>query len=316
MFSNLTLTTSKYEFNTGADFRVTEESPEFPGVLAEYRFRTLYLSSIQDIAAKIDFDYSPNPRHYFRYGASYIKHDFLPGADSTLFTISPVSLASGAPLPSGFSDETVTIWEDYGGPTQTKSDEWYVYLEDEFEVLDRLKINLGGHLSSLLVDDTTYYSLQPRLAINYNLPNGLALKASYVEMAQYVNLLSNEGVGLPTDLWVPSTGNVTPQLSTQYAAGLAKTFGGIELSIEGYYKNMSGLLSYIEGASFLLSAEEGWEDKVTQGIGNSYGGEVLAQKKTEELQAGLAIHLAGLIESLKKLIMEIGIHLLTIDVTM
>ena len=182
-------------------------------------------------------------------------------------------------MSSNYFNLDSTLWENNGGPTQTQSNEFFVYVEDEFEVFQNLNVNLGLHFSSLLVDDTSYFSLQPRIALNYSLPNGVAIKASYAEMAQYVNLLSNEGIGLPTDLWVPSTGTVTPQLSQQYALGIAKTFGDVELSIEGYYKNMQGLLSYVEGASFILSAEEGWESKVTQGIGYSYGGEFLLQKK-------------------------------------
>ena len=73
---------------------------------------------------------------------------------------------------------------------------------------------------------------------------------------------------MPTDLWVPSTKNVTPQTSKQIAAGVAKTFGDIEVSLEGYYKSMDGLLSYKEGASFMFDFESDWESKVTQGIGN------------------------------------------------
>ena len=84
------------------------------------------------------------------------------------------------------------------------------------------------------------------------MPKGLALKLSYAEMSQFVNLLTNEGLGLPTDLWVPSTKNISPQQSWQVAAGLAKTFGDFEVSLEGYYKQMDGLLSYKEGASFYV----------------------------------------------------------------
>ena len=43
---------------------------------------------------------------------------------------------------------------------------------------------------------------------------------------------------------------------------------------------MDGLLSYREGAGFTSGLNENWEDQVTQGEGNSYGGEFLIQKKT------------------------------------
>jgi hypothetical protein len=118
------------------------------------------------------------------------------------------------------------------------------------------------------------------LALNYQLPYGTAVKASFATMTQFVNLLTNEGLALPTDLWVPSTAAITPQQSWQVACGLAQSFDGLEISLEGYYKKMDGLLSYREGAGFTSGLNENWEDQVTQGEGNSYGGEFLIQKKT------------------------------------
>jgi hypothetical protein len=85
---------------------------------------------------------------------------------------------------------------------------------------------------------------------------------------------------LPTDLWVPSTNLLHPQLSDQVAAGLAHNFkGAYELSLEGYYKTMYNVIEYKEGAS-VFDVQNQWEDKVLQGKGRSYGVEVFAQKKT------------------------------------
>ena len=107
-------------------------------------------------------------------------------------------------------------------------------------------------------------------------------------MNQYVHLLSNTGIGLPTDLWVPTTDRVKPQQSQQVAAGIAKDFtnSGLTLTIEGYYKQMNNIINYKEGASFLLINDPTnansvrWEDNVTAGRGWSYGAEFLLQKKT------------------------------------
>ena len=138
----------------------------------------------------------------------------------------------------------------------------------------------------------SYHSLQPRFGMNYSLPGGLAFKASYAEMMQFVNLLTNEGIGLPTDLWVPSTANIKPQTSQQIAAGLAKNIGPYEFSVEGYYKTMDNLVSYKEGASFLFSLDnDTWEDKISQGSGESYGMELFAQRKTVVVpRVGSVIH--------------------------
>ena len=265
LFSNLSLIRSKYNFNTGADatYGFLDQN-----INISARYAALYVSQIEDIGAKIDFDFSPSSRHYIKYGINYTNHTFLPGVDSSFATFS----IEGSPPD--------TVYSSSGGAIETKSDEIFGYFEDEFEVFDGLKVNLGMHSAALFVDDTSYISLQPRVSFNYRLSQDYALKCSYAKMSQFVNLLSNEGVGqLPTDLWVPATRNVKPQLSRQVALGIAKTYGDIELSIEGYYKSMDGLLSYREGADFMFSADSSWENQVTQGIGNSYGAEFLLQKK-------------------------------------
>jgi hypothetical protein len=116
----------------------------------------------------------------------------------------------------------------------------------------------------------------------------LAFKASYAQMNQYIHLLSNTGLGLPTDLWVPATSRIAPQTSSQWAVGFAQDLDkqGLTLTLEGYYKNMNNIINYKEGASFLEigGPEEGvtkqdWQSKTTSGDGVSYGVEFLLQKK-------------------------------------
>ena len=254
LFSNTTLTRSLYNFNTGIE--ITEHSDDTLSMAA------LYNSGIEDFSGRIDFDFAPNARHYIKFGANWTNHTFSPGATS---------------LELNFGD--IPALDTLLGPADIKSDEAFLYIEDEFELSERLKLNLGIHTSILMVQDTSYNSIQPRAALNYRLPGGYALKTSFARMSQYVNLLTNEGLGLPTDLWVPSTARISPQQSWQVAMGVARTFGDIEVSLEGYYKGMEGLLSYKEGASFLFSLDTDWEDQVTQGIGNAYGTELLVQKK-------------------------------------
>ena len=61
------------------------------------------------------------------------------------------------------------------------------------------------------------------------------------KMTQYIHLLSNSSIGLPTDLWVPTTGIIKPEQSWQGAIGLAHTvMEQYEVSVEGYYKRWPG----------------------------------------------------------------------------
>ncbi|MDX5346295.1 MAG: TonB-dependent receptor, partial [Hymenobacteraceae bacterium] len=109
-------------------------------------------------------------------------------------------------------------------------------------------------------------------------------------------LLTNSDAGLPTDLWVPTTKLVKPQFSQQVAIGAAKTMDlqseQYELSVEGYYRNMTGLIEYKEGYNFFGSTSD-WQHNVEiGGKGWSYGAEVLFQKKTGRLSGWVGYTLA------------------------
>jgi hypothetical protein len=263
LFSNLTLMKSRYDFNTGFDYSETITNASNTETT---RFASLYSSGIRDLGGRMDFDYAPNNRHFIRFGGNLTQHRFNPGATQVILNLS-----------EEFDFDTIL------GAPDLFSTEAFVYAEDEVELAEGLKANIGLHASTLFVEDATYSSVQPRLALSKRLSSGLAIKASYAEMTQFVNLLTNEGLTLPTDLWLPSTARIRPQQSTQYAVGAAKTLGKLELSLEAYYKDMDGLLSYKEGASFGSAAFDNngttWEDAVTQGQGTSYGAELLVQKK-------------------------------------
>jgi hypothetical protein len=111
-------------------------------------------------------------------------------------------------------------------------------------------------------------------------------------MRQYINLLSNEGLGLPSDLWVPSTDRIKPQDAWQAAIGTAKTFNdAFEVSIEGYYKKMTNVLSYASGQNY-LGVNRDWQDKVIQGSGEAYGAEFLLQKKRGKLNGWIGYTLS------------------------
>ena len=150
-----------------------------------------------------------------------------------------------------------------------------------------MKLNAGFRLSNFAADNNKYLNLEPRLSLSWRVDEDLALKVSYASMNQYIHLLSNTGINLPTDLWVPTTDRVKPQSSRQVALGLAKDIPSkrLSLSLEGYYKLMNDVIGYKEGASFIdfeeifFSEEEAtWEDKVTSGKAWSYGVELLIQK--------------------------------------
>jgi hypothetical protein len=108
----------------------------------------------------------------------------------------------------------------------------------------------------------------------------LSIKSSFATMTQYINLLSSESLGLPSDLWVPSTARIKPQNAWQAAVGIATGINDTwDFTLEGFYKKMDNVLSYTEGAVFEPNLEADWQDKVEQGTGEVYGAEVFLNKK-------------------------------------
>ncbi|MCH6199081.1 TonB-dependent receptor [Aquiflexum sp. LQ15W] len=258
LFANFTGTFTKYRFRLFAENEDIFTDNQEGNTTREF-FSADYFSGIRDFAIKADFDFIPNPQHYFRWGGMLIDHRFSPGVFVAKENQSP---------------------ETREGATPSDSREFSMYIEDDFNVGDKWKFNIGAHFSGFMADTQTYTSFQPRVAMRYLLDQSSSLKLSYVQMAQFVHLLTNAGLGLPTDLWVPSTDKIGPQESWQVAAGYFKNLGyGLEFSAEAYYKNMEGVIEYEDGASFLNTSED-WQEKVTAGEGRSYGLELLLHKKT------------------------------------
>ena len=261
LFSNLSLIFSQYHFNISSQQNTTDATTN---LATTYNLK--YDSGIRDLTAKYDLDFFPNPRHAIKVGFQTIFHRFTPSA--VVIQDSDINLYEN-------KIENIDVLESG------------VYAEDVWQPTPRLKMNIGLRASSYQTTGKSYLRPEPRIAAAFKVKDDLAFKASYALMNQYVHLLSNTGLGLPTDLWVPSTDKIAPQQSEQIAAGFAKDFDkkGLTFTIEGYYKNMSNLINYKEGASFLLvnnptgANKVRWEDNITSGKGWSYGLEFLLQKK-------------------------------------
>ncbi|MFH1319198.1 MAG: TonB-dependent receptor [Bacteroidota bacterium] len=260
LFANVTGTYSRYKFDLGYESATAITPPDSAAYDELVGFD--YISGIYDWGGKIDFYYLPGPNHYVRFGFGETYHTFTPGVNTFVME----------------SGET-NIDTAYGA-NNIYAHEISAYIEDDIKIGGRLKINPGLHYSMFMVKDTLYKNLQPRFSLNFLLRENFSVKASYARMAQYLHLLTNGTIGLPTDLWVPVTDSVPPVIADQVALGFAYTLNNeYEFSIEGYYKSMTNLIEYKDGASFFGSSEN-WENKIEIGKGESYGVEFFLQKKT------------------------------------
>ena len=259
-------------------------------VYNDYKFRfdavqdnlALSLSSgIRDGNIKIDFDYYPLPQHKIKFGGLLTYHKFVPN------------------VLTGHEDSIIFHPNNENNKYAIEN---ALYLQDDWEISDKIKINYGLRWSGFTqigpytkyvrdanqnkTDSTVYKSFQPvktyggpepRITIRYAFNDATSFKASVTRNYQYIHLVSNSGSTLPTDLWVPSTYIVKPQLSWLYSAGVFKNFkdNEYETSLELYYKDMKNQIEYSNGYTPSLTDPE---TEFVFGKGWSYGAELFIHK--------------------------------------
>jgi outer membrane receptor protein involved in Fe transport len=267
LFANTTAVYNDYNFSFSA---------------AQDNFAVKLASGIRDVSLKQDFDFYPFSKHKLKFGALYTYHKFTP------------SVVTGRQDSIEFNPLNAQVKFAHEGA---------VYLQDDWEINEKWNLNAGLRYSGFQqigafkiyktdangnrTDSTlfkkgknvkTYGGLEPRLTLRYSIDEETSLKASVTRNLQYIHLVSNAGTTLPTDLWVPSTYKVKPQLSWLYAAGLFKNWKNnmYETSLELYFKDMQNQIEYREGYTPNTIADT--EDDFVFGKGWSYGSELFINK--------------------------------------
>ena len=267
LFGNTTAVYNDYNFTFNAN---------------QNNFELKLMSGIRDISLKQDFDLYPFTGHKIKFGGIYTYHRFTP------------SVVSGK--------QDTTVFKPNNAQVKY-AHEAAVYIQDDWEISDKIKINAGlryslfeqvGPYKIYQTDDNgnrldstvfgrgkavkNYGGLEPRFTIRYAINDETSIKASVTRNLQYIHLVSNAGTTLPTDIWVPSTYKVQPQKSWLYAAGIFKNFKDnmYETSVEVYYKQMQNQIEYKEG--YTPTSLEDTENFFTFGKGWSYGTELFVNK--------------------------------------
>lgn len=213
-------------------------------------------SGINDIQFKTDFLYNPSPHYEIQFGWSGTNHKFEIGRLRGGSSDGLVSFSSGNNL-SGF--------------------EWGGYISNQIQLNSFIKFDLGLRVSGFLQNKKSYTYPELRLASNFSLNDDVALKASYSGMVQYLHLVRSAGVGLPTDIWYPSTHSVLPERSSQVAVGLLWILNPKwKINLEGYYKEFKNVIEFVDAAQLFVS--NNLEDEFAIGDGYARGIELELEK--------------------------------------
>lgn len=238
LFMNLDAIYNDYHFELGA---------------TQNDFEINMYSGIKDRSAKIDFSYYPHIKHEIKFGVNTTYHIFLP------------SSITGRSGDVEFNPQRIERKYGY---------ESGVFLQDKYTFSDMIEVNAGLRVSmfeqvgpykkvfigfSGFPEDSifyknsehikTYYGVEPRLILKVSVGKHASIKTSYNLSKQYLHLVSNNGTTLPTDIWVPSSIVVKPQIGDQYSLGYFRNFIGdkIETSVEIYYKTLKNQIEFREG---------------------------------------------------------------------
>ena len=214
----------------------------------------------------------------------------------------------GEELPFGSESEIKPIKVE-----SEKGLEMAAYISDNFDILPKLNAELGlryvdyfslgpGSVFTFMpgapmavetILDTLhyknnqiihqYYRLEPRLAFRYSLDEQSSLKWSYNRINQFINLLSNNSVMSPADIWTLSSTNLKPLTCDQYAVGYFRNFArnAYEVSVESYYKTLRNVIEYKNGAQVLLNDHLATDLLNATGFG--YGIELYAKKNAGDI---------------------------------
>jgi len=306
-------TTNQYDYNNGGGSvnirrRLgTRLSGELALVYGTYEFTT-----VNEQVASESWTQAYRINHYeTKVDMSWLslgKHRLTFGGNAILY-----NLDRGTVLPYG--DISIRVPVELG---LEKGIESAVYLADEITLTPRLTLYGGLRFStyfSLGPDEVqvygegvpmqpgsvvdvidagpyelikTYTGLEPRVAVNFMLGANNSVKFSYNRINQYLFMLSNTIAISPTDQWKLCDYNITPPFVDQVSLGFYQDFprGGLNTSLEVYYKSLHDVVDYRDGASFISTPHV--ETVTLQGEQEAYGFEAMVKKNAGKLSGWIA----------------------------
>lgn len=252
------------------------------------------ISNVRDFNFKEDLQLFSGLKNQVKFGINSIYHIFIPGTITTSDTN-----INRKTLPRKYALENA------------------VYISDEYKPTDKINLVYGLRFSEFSLigpgifytynpDGTTkdstiynsgrlvksYFNLEPRVTAEYIIDSVNSIKASYNRNTQNLHQLSNSIVGSPTDMWIPSSNNVKPELSDQFSLGYFRNFkeNTYEFSTEVYYKTFQNQIDYVTGAHLNFNANV--ESQLVYGSGRAYGIEFYLKKKYGKLNGWIGYTLS------------------------
>lgn len=250
---------SKYDFFFGADYTYGGQN---------------LTTEIKEIGGRVNLSHKVN-QHYLNYGVQGNYSSITPEIKKYDIDRSNLNNTRVADIQKSYQPINVNL-----------------YLNDDWSVTEKFGINYGVRLGIFREQTKTFYNVDPKVVLRYNLSKSSSVKASYNYSTQYLHLLASSTTTSPLDLWISSNEKVAPQRAHSVSLGWYQNLKNntYEISVEGYFRKLNNQIEYKEGVD--VFAGDNFSDKLLFGQGRSGGLEFLIRKRAGKVTGFVGYTLA------------------------
>ena len=240
---------------------------------SNHYFSSLY--TIEDINIRAHIEDYYDDEHTVYAGVELIHHRINGDIDAFSLQTSP------------FSFQNVLSWEAS------------VYLQDQWKVLPRVLVELGGRATSFIGDQGSFSAIDPRFSLEVSLDEHTLAYSSLTAINEFIHPYQNSGVFLlyPTIFWYASTGDIKPTTSLQAKLGVQKNMDDdtYTVSAESYYRMTNDLHEF--GFDTIPGSSKDLSNLILYGTGKKYGATATLSKRTGDLTFSINYNLAWSLET-------------------
>ncbi len=221
-------------------------------------------NELLDVDAKADFTLFYSERHTFEAGAHLKRHTMRLAQEFANWSYEAFDITAYVPS---------------------------VYAQDAWRPWPFLTIQPGVRASHFTADNknpdedhpnfgktASYFDVDPRLTVRYQVGDNTFLKGAYGRYTQYVFRVPREmqGISVMSDIWFTVDASRGPQHSNHYIAGFeTKLLQDVDITAEIYYKDYDDIGEF----DFRAEAPQSTDEALLSGTGYSYGFDTNIKKR-------------------------------------